>query len=379
MGSEQSYPLQSTWLRRNQRLQQCLVSDPAHVKIGDKGEHAALIQGALSMLDGADISRDEQARQFYGQGTASAVLKYKKKRKIINYSYQTSPDDIVGRMTIRSLDTEMLAYERGKFGFLLAFGVPSPPRGMIIHQTKSLPQAAQWARQLTEANGFLGRVESLAGNHRDIVKSIQDAIQKAGPGGLLIFAVGHGIFDAQFSNAGAFDIAADRRMRIGGKNSFADPKCFVDVFYDTPRPPPSPYSDKEIDEQLHPGGWQLRLERWGIYQDLCKAFVDGKLGLVVLMTCKVGNSTDFLKKVASQWQTPILAYREYTTYDGFYPHARAVLWNDTTPGKGTNVPFSEICIPISMPDMVVVSPPAKTSEKRIFHSKLPKATLKTGI
>jgi hypothetical protein len=338
-----------------------------------------LIQSALCMLDGAGISGDEQARQFYGQGTAMAVLNYKKKRKIINYSYQTSPDDIVGRMTIRSLDTEMLAYERGKFGLLLAFGVPSPPRGVIISQSHPLP--AGWARQLVRANNLLDRVESRAVTPQDIVKSIQGTIKKAGPGGLLIFAVDHGITDPNgYPSAGAFDLADGGRMRIGGLGSFSDPKIFADAFYDT-RPPPgstSPFSEKENDESTHPFGWKLRHDRWPIHQDLCQAFVNGKLRHIVLLTCRIGNSTDFLKKrvcesprrdspqdpdshtpskVASQWQTPILAYRDFVWYDGIFPNIRAVLDKDeNTPGQGTNVPFSEICIPISPLDMVVVSP-----------------------
>jgi len=36
---------------------------------------------------------------------------YKTARKIINYSYQSHPDDIVGKMTIASLDGEMRQWE----------------------------------------------------------------------------------------------------------------------------------------------------------------------------------------------------------------------------------------------------------------------------
>jgi hypothetical protein len=39
-------------------------------------------------------------------------LSYKKKRNIINRSYQTQADNIVGKMTIASLDNEMMARER---------------------------------------------------------------------------------------------------------------------------------------------------------------------------------------------------------------------------------------------------------------------------
>src|SRR5271166_2843899 len=346
--------LQSMWFRGNTRLEQCLISDPSHVKEGDKGDHVTLIQGALLVLDKSEIPRDEQTRQSYGHSTANAVLEYKKKRNIINLSYQTSADNIVGRMTMRSLDTEMLAYEFSKFHLLLAFGAPSPPRGLIISQRDYLP--ANWARRVVEANRFLlNRPSPLNAGPKDIVKFITQAISDAGNGGMLIFAVGHGIEDKMFPGSGVFDLAANAGMRIGGKGGNRDPKVFVDVFYEDPA---FPQSEKKNDEDTHPGGWQKRMERWSIYQDLTKAFTDGSLGLVVLLTCKIGNATDFLKKVASQWKTPILAYRDFVWYEGFYPHVRAILEKDLdNPGVGTNVPWSEISIPISLPDMVVVSPP----------------------
>jgi hypothetical protein len=351
-------PLQSMWFRQNQRLNQCHLSDPAHVKVGDKGDHVALIQDAVCMLDGARISMDEQGRQFYGNSTASAVLQFKTKRKIVNFSYQKTADNIVGRLTIGWLDREMLAYERRKLNSLIAFGIPAPatPRGVVL--TQSAPLAEHWATQLARATtSKVKKMKSSATQPRDIVKDIQKAVTFARPGGLLIFAVGHGLTDGQFPNAGGFDLADHDRMRIGGKFAFRNPRDFVDVFYDTPNPPPSTPSDKEIDDKHHIGGSQYRAEHWKIYQDLCKVFVDGQLGLIVLATCNVGNSTDFLKKVASQWKTPILAYKDFTWYSGFFPHVRLVLEKDLkTPGKGTNVPFSEICFPLSLSDMVVVSP-----------------------
>lgn len=39
------------------------------------------------------------------------MLAYKQKRLIINFTYQTKADDIVGKMTITALDAEMLQLE----------------------------------------------------------------------------------------------------------------------------------------------------------------------------------------------------------------------------------------------------------------------------
>src|SRR5262249_14723300 len=140
------------WFRGNTRLQRCLVADPSHVLKGDRGDHVGLIQGALLILDHSKIAGDELAQQLYGQSTAKAVLEYKKKRTIINFSYQTHADDIVGKMTIRSLDAEMVAQERGRSHLLLSLGfaVPPPPKAGIVSQSHPLPAA--WAKQVVAAH-----------------------------------------------------------------------------------------------------------------------------------------------------------------------------------------------------------------------------------
>src|SRR6185295_5647146 len=47
--------------------------------------------------------------QTYGPSTAAAVLAYKKQRGIVNRAYQSSADDIVGVMTVKAMDDELLA------------------------------------------------------------------------------------------------------------------------------------------------------------------------------------------------------------------------------------------------------------------------------
>jgi hypothetical protein len=92
---------------------------------GSVGDHVGKIQQALIELDGASIAADELADKSYGPSTADAVLAYKKKRNIINRSYQTQSDNIVGIMTMVVLDKEMLAEEGG------GDGVPLVARGMF--------------------------------------------------------------------------------------------------------------------------------------------------------------------------------------------------------------------------------------------------------
>ena len=101
-------PLNSLLFAGDPRLEKCLVSDPSHVVLGDTGEFVTLIQDALRAIDQLEVDPMEIAQKRYGPSTAAAVLSYKRKRGIINRSYQSSADNIVGKMTIKSLDDEML-------------------------------------------------------------------------------------------------------------------------------------------------------------------------------------------------------------------------------------------------------------------------------
>ena len=80
------------------------------------------IQVALNALDAAGLSADGA----YGPGTAAAVLAYKRKRNIINTTYETQVDNVVGKMTVSSLDREMFAKEK--------LPSPAPPQpGPVPH------------------------------------------------------------------------------------------------------------------------------------------------------------------------------------------------------------------------------------------------------
>jgi peptidoglycan hydrolase-like protein with peptidoglycan-binding domain len=96
--------LQSQLFRGDPKLEAAAVSDPAHIVPGSKGQHVRKIQSALIQLDGAAIDADG----VYGPATAAAVLAFKQQRKVVNRSYQTQADDIVGKMTMAALDRELL-------------------------------------------------------------------------------------------------------------------------------------------------------------------------------------------------------------------------------------------------------------------------------
>ncbi len=104
-------PLQSQLFRGDRALEACLIEDKAHLVPGTQGPHVRKIQQGLAILDGALIAHDEVASERYGTSTAAAVLDYKTARRIINFSYQTTADNIVGKMTMASLDREMTQSE----------------------------------------------------------------------------------------------------------------------------------------------------------------------------------------------------------------------------------------------------------------------------
>lgn len=104
-------PLVSRYFQDDKKLQACQVRDVDHVLQGACGEHVGKIQNALVFLDNAKIAVHELNEKRYGPSTAEAVLNYKKKRHIINFTYQTQADNIVGKMTITVLDAEMLQFE----------------------------------------------------------------------------------------------------------------------------------------------------------------------------------------------------------------------------------------------------------------------------
>jgi hypothetical protein len=99
--------LKSQLLSGDPKLEAAALSDPAHIAPGARGTHVAKIQSALILLNNAALIADG----VYGQATADAVLAYKRRRHIINPAYQTQADNIVGKMTIASLDRELLSKE----------------------------------------------------------------------------------------------------------------------------------------------------------------------------------------------------------------------------------------------------------------------------
>ena len=104
--------LRSKLFKGSSKLQACLLHDHSHVTPGSKGDHVYRIQTALTWLD-YEVDPNELKTAAYGPATASAVLAYKKQRNIVNRTYQSQADNIVGKMTIAAMDQELYLMDRG--------------------------------------------------------------------------------------------------------------------------------------------------------------------------------------------------------------------------------------------------------------------------
>jgi hypothetical protein len=105
--------LKSDLFKDDARLEACATTPSAHIALTSppqKGERVAKIHAALANLqpDGPVIADPEEEQLIYGPTTAEAVLGYKRARNIINLNYQTTADNIVGQMTIKAMDAELL-------------------------------------------------------------------------------------------------------------------------------------------------------------------------------------------------------------------------------------------------------------------------------
>ena len=136
-------PLSSRLFQGDAALEAAANNDSAHVTPGARGPHVEKIQTALNILDSAGLGVDGG----YGPATATAVLNYKTKRNIINRSYQTSADNIVGTMTMAKLDEEMRAQETKPSARIII-----TPISPALNREKAIPSHHF---RLTPSNSFV--------------------------------------------------------------------------------------------------------------------------------------------------------------------------------------------------------------------------------
>jgi hypothetical protein len=179
---------------------------------------------------------------------------------------------------------------------------------------------------------YTGRKQVLMPNTqsaRPIVDTIKRAVQIAGTDGEVIFNVGHGATtaDDETGTKGSVDLGPPGVLRLGG---FGLTNVFVDIFYDTNVPdlvaPPTRggvrnKSQQKFDQEISddtaalfsPGqraAAQKRQANWAMYREICVAFNMVKPYRVVFLTCRVGNSPNFLRKIAIDWDVVVVGFKK---------------------------------------------------------------------
>ena len=130
---------------------------------------------------------------------------------------------------------------------------------------------------------------------------ITRAVVQAGADGVLVMSVGHGTTVAGSDVDGMVEIAPGGKAKLVGLNGVGT----VNVFYNVRVRPDQP-SDMENDLKDNPKS--KRLADFRTYTEIGTQFRSTKLLRVVFLTCRVGKSREFLKKIANDWQTVVSAY-----------------------------------------------------------------------
>lgn len=185
--------------------------------------------------------------------------------------------------------------------------------------------------------------------------SLLAAIKAAGTDGTLVISVGHGGAGAGSTIEGFVDLAPHAVMRIAGANASVPPN-FVSVFYDVSLTGPPAISDLDNDLKNNPGS--KRLAHWKIYQEIASAFKHIKPREVILLSCKVGNAIDFVRKIANDWKVIVRAYKVQVGIDPNPPRFKVFLANHPPPyPTAAETILHEEELPFAPADTLLVGPP----------------------
>lgn len=194
------------------------------------------------------------------------------------------------------------------------------------------------------------------------VGAFATAIGAAGAGGTLVVNVGHGYLPqtqggSGSANAfeGAVDMAPAAQMLLVGMNSI-DARAYVSVFYDTPAPYHYHGRNLPDDRDLVTGcrtgkltgadcrqdlvrAAQTRLDRWRIYEGIGSSIRAGNIYKVILLTCRIGQASEFLRKMASDWGVILEAYTRRVALERSARPYRVYLDGDAPTAAGAvNIP-----------------------------------------
>lgn len=202
----------------------------------------------------------------------------------------------------------------------------------------------RWSKQYVKRQSTLRRSVEIAPNTggRVAKDKIINAINMAGPGGRLIISVGHGkSLDNQPADGlcelapGGMLVLVSHEVRPAKPRPGA---TIIDVFYDT-RFGGQP-SDLENDTKNHPDSQNLK--DWILYQEIGSAMRRIRPFRVVFLTCRIGNATEFLRKIANDWGVVINAYTKKVacTEDEFSQPGKRTIITSYVYLEGENFPIS---------------------------------------
>jgi hypothetical protein len=190
-------PLKSKLFGGDPKLEACLMSDPAHILPGAMGDHVGKIQQALTVLGLAMIDLVDASAKRYGPSTASGVLRYKRLRNIVNHAYQSQPDNIVGKMTIATLDREVAEFENR---------VVPPP----VPDPTSEPLSNHFSIRMAARSNWIPRSEPPDGSNAQIIN----------PGDQFGIQYCFQVFDELNKRCGLFELMGREPFPLMGPEQF---------------------------------------------------------------------------------------------------------------------------------------------------------------
>lgn len=225
---------------------------------------------------------------------------------------------------------------------------PKPAQSHYVVISVPDGQADKWAGQYVAKQPLQRRNLNMPANpnSQEVLQTFRAAAASAGSGGVVIVNVGHGGINpaTNLPTDGMMDLAPSKKFRLGGLNVA---NSTVNVFYDI-----SVVANavpQLLFDQQNPNSpaAQKRLADWQLYKEIGNALRSTGVYKVVVLACRVGNATDFIKKVANDWGVVVEAYKDFVALQTeANNHVRIYLASDDQ-GKGTNVPLGEEELPLA--------------------------------
>lgn len=237
-------------------------------------------------------------------------------------------------------------------------------------QTTLAKHAKKWGEQWEAAKAGRKKVKMpLNPSQQAYLKVVWEAGQKAGKAGTVMFLVGHGADATSAAHAGLVVAPNESPTRVGMVDLATSHKLRVEtdtVFYnDDPDGSGPAMSQQRHDKMIFDGApdpkkkqeWNKWFRQSDVQGAISRASVWNQylftgmylkangVKRVVFLTCKVGGASQFIQKIAKDWQVEIQAYnRKVASQEDSDNKVRLFLEGDKD-GSGTNTVTARTEIP----------------------------------